>query len=286
MGRGLLLGLLFLAATRPAFAETGDFYLGSPVECRPGRRWVVASRLGFPGSGHCAKLTRRYRARPKAFYLFSWRNDNSLYRFYVRAQTERRWLYLRAGEETYLASAGAPPYSDWEFEVTRADADALAARYGIPRHDRRPLAEGITWEFTGPVAPVAAGQPIEIGLSVRTVSPTPVFLSVGGDSLIQCETWRAPRSSRRRAGWPRSEGERIQTQHAFVNVAGYRELSPEKPFVFQEDLRTRCGLTEPGSYEVRLSFPIELWTRPRPDRWHQHERWQERATGRVTMTVR
>ncbi|MBX3270982.1 MAG: hypothetical protein KF729_12025 [Sandaracinaceae bacterium] len=165
------------------------------------------------------------------------------------------------------------------------DADLAAraaAHFGVPRQDRRPLAEAVRARFGAP-ASARAGQPVEVWIELDNPSDAPAILhQIGGRD-------RGPRDNRftfsvRRDGVvvPPIDGP------DFGGLTGFSRLGPGERARRSARLDRWADLSVPGTYEVECAYETTFAPEgANPSADDERGRvWDRRFTGAVRFAIR
>ncbi len=283
--RSTALGLLWLAVGLSAPADAAP-----PLEVRAGTTVTREGRgtVRIPSStgDTFVRLGARLPARRPS--LFSTSNDNDRFTLWAElpAAPADRWAYVRLPGRWVMASSSGtgprPGESVATFELTRAEAVALAKAQGLAVRERVRLGQGLRGTFRMPAgAPV--GAPAPVVLRLENAGPTAVRFMNGGRQ-------RGPRDNRFSfEGWRDGEPLPVKQAYDFGGLAGLPELAPGAAFeVTAADLREWLDLSAPGTYRIRCRYEGELFPPgDAPPSWPDgaHQTWDFVVTGELTVTV-
>jgi len=230
----------------------------------------------------------REKVAPSSPHVFSMTNDNSRFLFWTRVDktVAQRGPRLEVDGEIIAASStgsGSNQEATATFQLDREAAQTVATFYELPLSERRELGSGLSGTFTG--GSYRVGEAMPIALSIEMNGEEDFALWVGGRN-------RGPRNNRFTFAVFKDGVQLTELEGFDFGGRAYMQTFDDgQTLELQADLSRWVEITEPGTYEIRAGYDMELVI-PHDDRqgggWPDrgHEVWERTLTGDLTIEVR
>lgn len=226
------------------------------------------------------RLGRRMRA-PDAQSVFSIENENRSYTYsatYRRSRCPSELVLVVDGVAVAVSSTGeGNGECSYEFGLTRAQADRVAATHSLARQDRVSLGENVSARFTTTATAYGRGAPIEVRIELANPA---------GAEAVQREvgccrfTFVIDR-----------DGHRVQDLAcgAMACPVGYADFAPGTTAIDSVDVRSWGNIDTPGHYRVECTYSTRFARAGIPTfdgRDFAARTWQREFHGVVEFDVR